>query len=109
MDNIKNDNYYIKKVLDNIDAIIKYTKDLCFDEFINDALVIDAVMFRLIQMTENISHISREFKEKHINIEWGKIAGFRNGIVHDYGKTDFTIVYEIVSNDVYKLKTEFLK
>lgn len=61
-------------------------------------------MFRLVQMIENITHISREFKEKHSQIKWGQIISFRNGIVHDYGKTDYSIVYEIVSYDIYELK-----
>ena len=41
---------------------------------------------------ENISRISKEFRERHSNIKWGEIIGFRNGIVHDYGKTDYSIV-----------------
>lgn len=39
-------------------------------------------------------------------IELGQIIGFRNGIVHDYGKTDYNIVYEIISSDIYLLKEE---
>lgn len=106
MDNRKNDKYYIEKVIENIDAILLYTKDLKFEDFINDDLVIDATMFRLIQMVENINHLSKEYREKHSNVKWGQIIGFRNGIVHDYGKTDYSIVYEIVSSDIYKLKEE---
>lgn len=26
--------------------------------------------------------------------------GFRNGIVHEYGKTDYTIVYETITQDL---------
>ena len=33
--------------------------------------------------------------------------GFRNGIVHEYGKTDYSTVYEIVSRDIYQLKELF--
>ena len=29
--------------------------------------------------------------------------GFRNGIVHEYGKTDYTIVYETVTQDLDEL------
>ena len=36
----------------------------------------------------------------------GEIVGFRNGIVHDYGKTDYTIVYDIISKDLFILKDE---
>ena len=60
-------------------------------------------MFRLIQLIENIKKLSNNFKEQNSQIPWGKIIGFRNGIVHEYGKTDFTIVYETVTNDLDQL------
>lgn len=109
MDNKKNDTYYIEKVIENIEAILKYTKDLEFEDFINDPIIIDATMFRLIQMVENITHISKEYRDFHSNIKWGQIIGFRNGIVHDYGKTDYSIVYEIISSDLFKLRSDLLE
>lgn len=65
-------------------------------------------MFRLIQRVKNIIHISKEFKEKFSNIKWGQKIGFRNGIVYDYGKIDYSIVYEIVANNLYFLKDNSL-
>lgn len=73
----------------------------------NDDVLIDATMFRLVQLSENMKMLSDDFKSKHKNIPWGLVFGFRNGIVHDYGKTDYSIVYEIVSKDIYTLKNEF--
>lgn len=106
MDNKKDDGYYIKKVIENIDAIKRYTNDLTYEEFVTDEMLIDAVLFRLVQMVENINHISDGFKNKHNKISWGQISGFRNGIVHNYGKTDYSIVYEIVSQDIDELRNE---
>ena len=107
MDNNKNDNYYIEKALNEIDVIIKYTAGKTYDEFMSDETIIDATMFRLVQMIENIKNISSEFKEQHAQIPWGDIVGFRNGIVHDYGETDYTVVYDIVTKDIYDLKILF--
>lgn len=109
MDNKKDDRYYIEKVIENINAIIQYNMNLSYDDFISDIKGIDATMFRLIQMAENISHISKEYKESHSNVRLGQIIGFRNGIVHDYGKTDYSIVYEIITNDLYTLKENLEK
>ena len=109
MDNIKSDKYYIKQILDDIDKIIKYTSNVSYDDFIDDEQLIDAILFRLIQMTENIKKLSTSFKEEYNSISWNDIVGFRNRIVHDYGKTDYTIVYEVVSNDIPKLKETLLK
>ena len=109
MDNIKSDKYYINLILDDINKIIKYTNNVSYDDFMDDEQLIDAILFRLIQMTENIKKLSTSFKEEHKNISWNDIVGFRNRIVHDYGKTDYTIVYEVVSNDIPNLKDTLLK
>ena len=61
-------------------------------------------MFRLQQMAEKIKHLSIAYKNEHDSIPWGEIIGFRNGIVHDCGKTDYTTVYEVISFDIYRLK-----
>ena len=107
MDNVKNDSYYAQLIIDNIKAIQKYLGNKTYDEFLNDEQLIDAVMFRLIQLIENIKNISTEFKEKNNHIPWGKIMGFRNGIVHEYGETDYTIVYETATEDLDELKILF--
>ena len=66
-------------------------------------------MFRIIQLTENIKYLSAEFKNLNSKIPWGKIIGFRNGIVHEYGKTDYTIVYETITQDLNSLVDIFKK
>lgn len=64
-------------------------------------------MFRMIQLVENAKNISAEFKDEHSEIKWHKIVGFRNGIVHEYDKTDYTIVYEIIVKNLIELKNLF--
>ena len=104
MDNRKNDNYYLEKIVDNINAIEKYIGDKSYEEFVSDDELVDAIMFRFIQMVENINNLTKEYKAAHSNIPWGKIIGFRNGIVHEYGETDFYTVYETIRNDLEELK-----
>ena len=103
----KDDVYYMQKSLIEIEIIIKYTKGLSYEEFMSDGRNIDATIFRLEQMIEHIKHLSTEFQQKHNNIPWGEIMGFRNGLVHEYGETDYTTVYEVVSKDIYELKELF--
>ncbi len=55
----------------------------------SDQKVNDSIMFRFIQLIENIKNISDEFKNANPQIPWGDIMGFRNGIVHEYGCTDY--------------------
>ena len=108
MDNKKDDVYYMRKALEEIGYIIEYTKGIdSYEQFMLDRRNLDSVMFRLIQLVEHIKNLSKEFRNEHSNIAWGQIIGFRNGIVHEYGKTDYTIVYETVTENIYELKELF--
>ena len=100
MDNIKDDAYYLKLLLEDVKIIMEYSQDVEYEEFINDTKLIDAILFRLIQISEDIKKISLDFKNDHKEISWNEIVGFRNRIVHEYGKTDYSIVYEVVKNDI---------
>ena len=104
MDNIKSDKYFIIKAVSDNNLIKKYVGEKSYDQFVNDDLLVDAVMFRLIQMVENLKNLSDEFKNANPKIHWGEIIGFRNGIVHEYGKTDYSIVYEIIEDDLDELR-----
>ena len=104
MDNKKNDKYYAEKAVEQILIIEKYVDSKSYEEFMSNDQLVDATMFRLVQMIENIKNISLEFKDNNPQIPWGKIMGFRNGIVHEYGNTDYTIVYEVVMNNINPLK-----
>ena len=48
-------------------------------------------------------------KNNNPQIPWGKIMGFRNGIVHEYGKTDYTIVYEVATKNLFPLRDVLVK
>lgn len=103
MDNIKSDSYFVNLIKSDIYKISEYIKNVSFDDFMNDERLIDAVLFRMIQAIENIKKLSDTFKEERNDVKWNKIIGFRNRIVHDYGKTDYSIVYEVATIDLPEL------
>ena len=104
MDNRKNDAYYFSKIVEDINTIKKYLNNASYEEFLKDGQMIDAIMFRMIQLVESIKNVSTVFKDEHPDINWHKIIGFRNGIVHEYGETDYLTVYETITKDIYDLK-----
>ena len=100
MDNIKNDAYYIKKMLKDIKFIIENTKKISLSELENNEILCDSVMFRLIQISESSVKLTSEFKDSHIDIPWQSIKGMRNRIVHEYGNVEFDIVYQTITEDI---------
>lgn len=76
--------------------IIEHTKGKTKDEIENNDLLVDSIMFRIIQIAENNSRLSDEFKKEYSEIPWFAIKGMRNKIVHNYGVVNMVIVYDTV-------------
>ena len=55
-------------------------------------------------MAETTQRLSAELKATRPDVEWARIAAFRNVLVHDYLGIDLERVWEIVQNDVPRLK-----
>ena len=103
MDNIKDDTYYLNKILTDIIFMMEHTNDKAMDEIEKDALLLDSIMFRFIQISENSDKLSLEFKALHKELPWRSIKGMRNRIVHDYGFIDMQIIYDTVTKSIPEL------
>ena len=58
MDNIKDDKYYLNKIVDDVSFAIGVTQDLTIEEFLKNELINSAVNFKFIQISENASKLS---------------------------------------------------
>ncbi len=109
MDNIKNDAYYIKKIVEDIDFVLKHTKDLSLQSLKENEVLVDSVMFRFIQIAENAQELSPSFLEKTRHLPWHQLKGIRNRIVHAYTAIRVDIVYDTVVNDLVPFRNELEK
>lgn len=85
----------VQDMLDSGNKILYYTKNLSFEEFIDDDKTVDAVIRNFEIIGEAANRLPEEFRDRHANIDWHKIRGFRNRIVHDYFGIDLSIVWEV--------------
>ncbi|MCR5456450.1 MAG: DUF86 domain-containing protein [Clostridiales bacterium] len=85
--------FYVIKTIDEIDTILDYSKDLKIEDLKEKPIVLDGIVFRMIQMSEHMSNITQSFKAMHPNIDWISIKGFRNRLIHNYGGVDLMFVY----------------
>ena len=96
MDNVKNDFYYVKRLLKSIEVTSRYLKDKSMDDLINDGFLCDAIENRFTKIAEDASNLSKEFKKNLSSIPWNGIASIRNRVCHDYDVVDFAILYKTV-------------
>jgi uncharacterized protein with HEPN domain len=80
-----------------------YTKDLDYNSFLSDDKTIDAVVRNFEIIGEAANRIDPDFRDNNPEIEWKRIRGFRNRIVHDYFGIDYEIVWEIIETYLTEL------
>ncbi|MBP5309521.1 MAG: DUF86 domain-containing protein [Lachnospiraceae bacterium] len=103
MDNTKNDHYYINKINEDLSFIIQHTRNIDQEELSKNEILLDSMLFRLIQISENAKRLSDDYKAQHTSVPWTAIYGLRNKIVHDYGHVDLSIVYSTLKDDIPQL------
>ena len=86
----------IEDMIISANKIIQYTNKLDFDGFIDDDKTIDAVIRNFEIIGEAANRISPEFRNKYPKVEWQRMRGFRNRIVHEYFGIDYEIVWSII-------------
>ena len=90
----------LNDILDSIEKIKKYTSNLTYETFIDDAKTVDAVIRNFEIIGEAANRLPEDFKDSHFGINWFRIRGFRNRIVHDYMGIDYQIVWTIIDKDI---------
>ena len=101
---MKDDTLYIIHIKECIEKIESFVSGLNQDSFRNNEMVQDAVLRNLQVLAESTQRLSLEFKNTHSQIEWYKISGLRNILVHDYLGIDLDTVWNIIQHDLHELK-----
>ena len=104
-----NDVTYIKHILDAINDIESSIKGLSKEKFQKSKDIRDACVRRLEIIGEAVKNISQETKAKYPLIEWKKIAGTRDMIIHSYFNVDLDVIWGIIKKDIFVLEKQMLK
>ena len=73
----------------------------------DDQIRFNASLLLMSNIGEYCSRISDELKTKYATVAWRQIKGLRNRIAHDYTGIDYEMVFDIIQNDLPKLKESF--
>lgn len=96
----RNNHLLLEDMFEASSKILRYSGELTFDQFLNDDKTIDAVVRNFEIIGEASNRVDPDFKILHPEIEWTKLKGFRNRLIHEYFGVDYAIVWEIIQEDI---------
>ncbi|OPX29275.1 MAG: hypothetical protein B1H08_04200 [Candidatus Omnitrophica bacterium 4484_171] len=97
---------FLKDMFVSVQKIQKYAKGKSYKEFTNDSLLVDGTVRNLEVIGEAVKNIPLNFRKKHPGIEWKKIAGLRDILIHEYFGIDYEILWDIVKNKIPHLNKQ---
>jgi uncharacterized protein with HEPN domain len=100
----KDRNILLLDILESIKKIKKYTNEMTYDLFIQDDKTIDACVRNFEIIGEVSSKIDEDFKIEHSEIEWKRMKGLRNRMIHDYSGIDYQVVWDIITEYLDELE-----
>ncbi len=100
----KDPKIFLTHILESIEEIEKNTTNLNEVEFFRNTTKQDAIIRRLEIIGEATKNLPKSFKNKHPEIEWRKVAGLRDVIVHEYFGLSLKLIWKIVQNNIPELK-----
>jgi uncharacterized protein with HEPN domain len=101
---MRREDLYLTDIIEAADAIQKFIGKVDQNDFLKDELLQSAVLQKLMIIGEAASRLSKEFRDKHPEIEWEDIIGFRNIAVHAYFAVDWSIVWVAATQETPELR-----
>ncbi|MDJ1168294.1 DUF86 domain-containing protein [Roseofilum sp. BLCC_M154] len=96
---------YLDDILKSLTKIQSYTTQMSQEQLVADERTFDAVIHNLQIIGEASKNIPDDLRNRYNSIDWKKIIGLRNIIVHTYFSVDDEIVWDIIQTKLAPLKS----
>jgi uncharacterized protein with HEPN domain len=97
---MRREELYVADLVDSARAIHDYLNDVSREQWDQDRLRRDAVLYRLLLLGERAGALPEDLRKRYPDVAWRQIRAFRNLAVHRYFGVDWAVVWKIARDEV---------
>jgi len=105
---MKHNEVYLKHTLDEITFLLNTTENLDYTSFFENEIYTRAFSRSFEIIGEAVKNLSTDFRKKHNEIEWKKLAGMWDKIIHTYFNVDYEILWDSIKNNLPGVRLKIL-
>ena len=105
MKNRISDKERLLHIIDAIQSIEEFTKEISYAEYIEDFKLRLALIKLLEIIGEASGGITPQTQEQFSDIDWAILKSIRNVLVHEYFGVDYDIIWNVIKSKIPDLKT----
>lgn len=93
-------NQYLQHIVAEINFLSQTSKEVTEEQFMRDEILQRAFARSLEIIGEAAKQVPDEFRKQYPNIDWKALAGLRDKLIHHYFGVDYSIVWDVVVNEL---------
>jgi uncharacterized protein with HEPN domain len=105
----RNYRVYLEDIFQAIEKIEKFTTGFSLKKFSEDPKTVDAVIRNLEVIGEAAKNVPNYIRNQQSGVDWKKICGLRDVLIHDYFGVDVEIVWDVAKHHVPVFKKQIQK
>jgi uncharacterized protein with HEPN domain len=95
---------YVRDMVVCCDKVLSYTDGLTRQDFAERGMVFDATVRNLELLGEAARQVPDAVRAEHPEIEWRKIVGLRNLLIHSYFGVEEGMLWDLVQHRIQPLR-----